>query len=104
MIDNFFALPLIQFFILLCYLYDSVPTKETRKQLWCIVCSLIIISATYWVFNLFMKENKEKINKRWWFVFFHRKIIGERTEEVVKIKKGVDSFVTEGGTHRKNPI
>ena len=51
-----------------------------------------------------MKENKEKINKRWWFVFIHRKIIGERTEEVVKIKKGVDSFVTEGGTHRKNLI
>ena len=60
MYNNIFALPFIQFFINLCYLYDSVPTKETRKQLWYIVCSLIIISATYWVFNLFMKENKEK--------------------------------------------
>jgi len=37
-------------------------------------------------------------------VFTQRKIIGERTEEVVKIKKGVDNFVTEGGTHRKNQI
>ena len=37
-------------------------------------------------------------------MFIHRKIIGERIEEVVKIKKGVDSFVTEGGTQRKNQI
>ena len=75
---------------------------------------MIIISAPYWVFNLFMKENKAKIDKRWWFVFIHGKIIGERTEEIVKKKwtvlsqrvgptgrirsEGRGRAVTKGGT------